>query len=200
MTQTAFPTRAYDLLEPLEKEAVDEYVKYAIDEQHRKRERIIHALYIPIPYEYIKRSRNALYKPLVKAAVAERLKEAAAEQDISPDRVIQEHAAIAFSNIEDYIESVGFGDFKVKDITQINPEKMAAVKSIETKPGMYGLQTKVVLHDKHPSLKAMGEMMGLVAPDKTPALVEYVKPPVDKKRVEKAPEKAYQELLEQIGG
>lgn len=196
----AIPTTAYDLLTEAEREAVDAYVNYAIEIQHSKRERIIHALYIPIPHEYIKRSRDALYKPLVRAAVAERIKKAAADQDISPDRVIQEHASIAFSNLADYVEVAGFGEFKVKDISTISPEKMAAVKSIETKPGMYGIQTKIVLHDKHPSLKAMGEMMGLVAPDKPPALIEYVRPPADTKQVDKEPEKAYIDLLEQIGG
>lgn len=195
------PSTAYNLLEEAERKAVDDYVKYAIDLQHRKRERIIHALYLPIPYEYIKRSRDALYKPLVRAAVAEKLKEAAADQDISPSRVIQEHAAIAFSNIGDYVESVGFGDFKVKDITTISPDKMAAVKSIETKPTLYGLQTKVTLHDKHPSLKAMGEMMGLVSPDRPPPLQEYVRPPaVEAKDSGAAPETQYSQLLETIGG
>lgn len=193
------PTRAYDLLNELEKRSVDEYVEYAVNEQHRKRERIVHALHLPIPTEYIRRSKDALYKPLVLAAVAERLRELADEQDISPSRVIKEHASIAFSNIEDYIDAGAFGQIQVKDINRISTEKMAAVKSIEVKPGAFGLHTKIIMHDKHPSLKAMGELMGLVAPDKPPALFEYVQPPkVHDELTARAPDKLYSDMLEQM--
>lgn len=192
------PTTAYTLLEADERYIVDEYVQYAVGEQNRKRERIVHALSLPIPHEYIRRSKSALYKPLLRAAVAERLKEEANIQDVSPDKVIAEHAQIAFSNISDYIESMPLGDFRVKDLKDMPASKMGAVKSIETKPGMYGLATKVILHDKHPSLKAMGEMMGLVAPDKAPPLQEYVKPPQSVDERADVPEELYMELLEGI--
>ena len=192
------PTTAYTLLEPHERHIVDEYVQYAVSEQNRKRERIIHSLSLPIPTEYIRRSKSALYKPLLRAAVSERLKEEADDQDISPSKVIAEHAAIAFSNISDYIESTGFGDFKVKSLENMPAGKMGAVKSIETKPGMYGLATKVVLHDKLSSLKAMGEMMGLIAPDKPRPLLEYVKPPESKSDKEDVPEEEYMQLLEGV--
>ena len=192
------PTTAYLLLELEERHLVDDYVQYAINEQYKKRERIIHALYLPIPTEYIRRSKSALYKPLLRAAITERLREAADEQDISPSRVIREHASIAFSNLTDYIEATGFGDFRVKDLARLSADKMGAVKSIETKPGMYGLATKVVLHDKHSSLKAMGEMMGLVAPDKAPALVEYVKPPAAISETSDVPEQMYIDLMETV--
>lgn len=195
MTQD-IPQTAYSLLEPHERHIVDEYVEYAVGEQNRKRERIIHALSSPIPHEYIRRSKSALYRPLLRAAVSERLKFAADEQDISPSKVIGEHAQIAFSNITDYIESTGFGDFKVKNLDEMPAEKMGAVKSIETKPGMYGLATKVILHDKHPSLKALGELMGLIAPDRAPALYDYVKPPEAESNKADVPEDIYMELLE----
>jgi len=199
MTETnTIPTRAYDLLEPSEKEAVDEYIDYVIEEQHIARERIIHALYKPIPYEYLVRHKKCLYKPIVLAAVAERIKEEAHIQDISPDRVIEEHAAIAFSNISDYMEAGQFGEIKLKDLSKVSREKMEAVKSIEAKPGMYGISTKIVLHDKHPSLKAMGEMMGLVAPDKPAPLLEYVKPPKKDEQLTKSPEQLYTDLLETV--
>lgn len=199
MTEPITPTRAYDLLEPLERQAVDNYVRFAVAEQDRKRERIIHALHLPIPSEYIRRSKNALYRPLVRAAVAERIREEANKQDISPDRVIEQYAAIATADIGDYVDDVGFGELKIKRIEDIPPIKRAAIKSIDSKPGAFGLHTKVVLHDKIPALKAMAEMMGLVAPDKPPALLDYVRPldAVEDAR-ENVPEKAYAALLEQL--
>lgn len=198
---TTTPTRAYDLLDPFERQQVDDYVQFAVGEQHRKRERIIHALYLAIPSEYLRRSQNSLYKPLLRAAVAERIREESHKQDISPDRVVQEHASIAFSNMFNYIEAGGFGEFKLKDVEQLTPDMMQAVKSIETKPGNFGLQCKIVLHDKHPSLKALGEMMGLVASDRPPALQQYIAPPKDvSKQVDLAPESEYAELLESLKG
>lgn len=204
MTEIIVPTRAYDLLDHTEKQMVEDYVKYAIGEQNRKRERIIHALYTPIPAEYLRRSRNALYRPLLRAAVAERIKEEANKQDISPSRVIEEYANIAFSNISDFIEQANdFGEVKVKLLESIEPSKMQAVKSIETKPGAFGLQTKVVLHDKLPALKAMAELMGLIAPEKPPALENYVSPPKNVtpgQEIIESPEERYTQLLQQVGG
>ena len=204
MTEPIVPTRAYDLLDANEKQMVEDYIKYAVSEQNRKRERIIHCLYTPIPSEYLRRSRNALYKPLLRAAVAERIKEEAGKQDISPTRVIEEYANIAFSNMSDYIEQANvFGELKVKMLEDIPASKMQAVRSIETKPGAFGLQTKVVLHDKLPALKAMAELMGLVAPEKPPALEGYVTPikNVTPGQPElESTENSYNELLKQVGG
>lgn len=198
MTPTV-PTTAYDLLTPQERAAVDEYVAYAVRQQHVKGERIIHALYLPIPSEYIRRSKDALYKPLVLAAVAEQIRQAANQQDISPDRVISEHVAIATSKLHDYYHAGEFGTLMPKAIHELTEEQKKAVKSIEIKPGPFGISHKIVLHEKHASLKALGEMMGLVAPDKPPALREYVKPPeAERLLTDQAPERAYAELLAEV--
>lgn len=189
------PETAYSLLESEERAAVDEYVQFAIAEQNRLRERIVHALYKPIPNEFIRRSKSALYKPLLRAAVNEKLKEAADEQDLSPSRVIQEHASIAFSNMNDYVACGNYGDIVIKDINQLSPEKQAAIKSIEVKPGVYGLTSKLTLHDKHTSLKALGEMMGIVASDTPPVLADYVKPPKALETVDDVPEDVYAKML-----
>ena len=189
------PTRAYDLLEEADKAAVEEYVQFAVQRQHDRRERIINAIYYPIPTEYIRRSRNAMYKPVVLAAVSERLKEEATKQDISPDRVISEHMAIATAELHSYFEEGEFGQMTPKAIEKLTPEQRKAVKAVEVKPNMYGLGFKLVLHDKHASLKALGEMMGLVAPDRPPALVEYIKPALQAPKNAAADVKAYEDIL-----
>ena len=86
--QNSTPTRAYDLLEPHERQAVDDYVKFAVDYQNSRRERIAHALEYPIPTEQVRRSKGVLAKPLARAAVAEKIQALADEQDLSPSRVI----------------------------------------------------------------------------------------------------------------
>ena len=191
------PSTAYDLLELIERQAVDEYVYYAIEQQRNKRERIAHALTAPIPSEYVRRSKGILARPIPRAAIAERLQAAASEQDMSPDRVVQEHAAIAFSNIADYLDVRPFGDFTVKSLDTIPRAALSAVKSMKTIPSPYGIRTEITLHDKHPSLKVLTELMGLVAPDRPPALADYSKPPTQIARGSDVPETAYIEYLEQ---
>lgn len=197
MEQTATPTLAYDLLEPFERQAVDNYVEYVVSEQRRHRQRIAHALSQPIPSEYVRRSKGVLAKPLARAAVAQKITAAANEEDLSPDRVILEHATIAFSNIADYMQVKEFGDFTVKPLNEIPRHLLAAVKSLKSIPSPYGIRTEITLYDKHPSLKAMGEMMGMVASDAPPALKDYTKPPVTLEQMSQVPETAYAKLLEQ---
>jgi hypothetical protein len=192
---TATPTRAYDLLEPFERQAVDDYVKYAVDQQSHKRQRIALALSQPIPSEIVRRSKGALTKPLVRAAVAEKLQAAADKEDLSPDRVIAEHAQIAFSNIGDYLYQLPLGDLAVKPLDTIPREALAAVKSMKTIPSLYGVRTEITLHDKHPSLKIMAELMGLVAPDTPPVLRDYVRPVKTEAERSAVPEDAYAALL-----
>lgn len=190
------PTRAYDLLEPFERQAVDDYVKYAVSNQREQRQRIAHALNVAIPSEYVRRSKGVLAKPIARAAVAEKLQEAANDEDLSPDRVIKEHAAIAFSNIADYLIVMPFGDFSVKSLNDIPRAALAAVKSMKTIPSPYGNRTEITLHDKHQSLKVLTELMGLVAPDRPPPLADYSKPVVNKAEQQAVPEAAYVALLE----
>jgi hypothetical protein len=194
--QLTTPTKAYDLLEHYERQAVDDYVNYAINQQYHRRQRIALALYVPIPSELVRRSKGVLAKPLARAAVAEKLTDAANEQDLSPDRVIHEHAVIGFSNIADYLQIGTFGDFSIKNLDSIPRHLLAAVKSMKTIPSPYGLRTEITLHDKHPSLKVLTELMGLVAPDRPPALADYSKPPEQDQIGEGAPETAYAALLE----
>lgn len=194
---TITPTNAYNLLETLEREIVDEYVQYVVNEQHRKRERVIHALYTPIPVEFVRRSRGAIHKPIILAALAERIKYEADKQDMSPDRVIKEMMNIATANIDEFVRTTPFGQIEIKDLTQMPKERISAVKSIESKPNMYGIHTKIVMHDKMPALSKLTDLMGFVPPNQAPVLQEYVKPPLQEEQLlDMVPEIAYQELLD----
>jgi hypothetical protein len=190
------PTSAYNLLEPLERVSVDEYVNYAVEQQLRLRQSVSSAINKPIPNEFIRKSRNSLYKPLLRVAINERINEIARSRDLSPDRVIEEHAKIAFSEITDYMEAGFNGELTVRDFDTIPKSRVGAVKSIETKPGSFGMSMKITMHDKLPSLKLLGELMGMTSPDAQPPLKEYVSAKVNQQKLEIIPEKAYMELLE----
>ena len=196
MNNDVSPTRAYDLLDAIEREIVDGYVAHVKADQKFRGERIAVALSYPIPAEHVRRSKGALNKPIVRIAVQERIQAIANDEDLSPDRVIKEHAAIAFSSLKNFVEPADFGEFRVKSLDEIPDELMGAVKTIRTVPTAYGNRIEVILHDKIQSLKAMGELMGLVAPDKPPALTNYVAPKEEKKQLSNTPGEIYSNMLE----
>ena len=200
MTEEIYPTRAYDLLTDIERAAVDEYVNFAVAQQRAKRERIAMALNLPIPSEYIRRSRQALNRPVLRAAIAERILEEARQEDISPDRAIHELSTIAFSDITDFLQAGYFSEATLKDLKEIPPDKAGAIKSIESQPGHMGTRWKITLHDKLPALKTLTDMMGMTAPDRAPVLVNYVKQELrdEQAKALTAPEAEYTELLEAV--
>ena len=197
--QTNTPARAIDLLEPFERQEVENYVKYAIEQARQSRTRIAHQLNHPIPTERVRRSRGVLATPLARAAVTELLQAAANDEDVSPDRVIKEHAVIAFSNIADYMRVLPGGDFCVKSLEEIPRELLAAVKSLKSIPSPYGIRTEIVMQDKQQSLKTLAELVGLTTPDRPAPLREYARGPEDKviqQSMQNVPETAYIQLLE----
>lgn len=195
------PTKIYDLLEADERSYVDEYINYIVKEQRRKKERIIHALSLPIPTEYLRKSKGKLYKPLLLAAVSEKIKDIANEQDFGPEAVIKEYLAIAFAKQDDFLEPAGFGDLKMKNLNEIDPNKMGAIKSVEIKPGPFGLHTKLVLQDKNPALTKLTEFFGMKPREGKPAILEEWSKPLEAKEREKelTGSEGYIKLLEQIG-
>lgn len=199
-TTEVYPTRAYDLLTDAERKAVDEYVAFAVKQQRDKRQRVLAALNLPIPSEYLRRSRQALNRPVLRAAIAERITEEASHYDISPDRAIHEYASLAFSDITDFLDTGYFGEPSIKPLNQIPPDKAGAIKSIECQPGHMGTKWKITLHDKLPALKTLTDLMGVTAPDRPPVLTEYVKQEIRDAEYKEvtAPEAEYTELLESV--
>lgn len=196
-----YPTSAYDIISEAEREVLEEYVSYAVAEQQRKHQRVDLALNLPVPAEFMRKGRDCFAKPVVLAALRERLLEESARRDISPDRVIREYGKIAFSDISDYLEQGAWGTVQLKDFNSIPADKLGAIKSVETRTGANGsAQVKLVLHDKFPALKALAELMGLVAPDAPPALEGYVKQEIRTMEQQQlqAPEAEYEELLEEV--
>ena len=141
-----------------------------------------------------------MYRPLLRAAIAERIKEEARREDISPDRAVHEYAAVAFSDMTDYLKAGYYGEPVIKDLREIPPEKAGAIKSIECKPGQMGMSWKITLHDKLPALRTLTEMMGYVAPERPAVLKEYVSQELQdaQRKAIEAPEAEYTELLESV--
>ena len=196
--EPTIPTKAYDLLEVAERDAVDDYIRYVENDQKFKSERIALAAQYPIPTEFVRRSKGALNKPLVRVAVREKIDDLAMEQDLSPEGVIREHAAIAHAKPSDFMEDGDFGEKTVKNFSKMPQEKLGAIKTVKIIPTAYGNRTEIVLHDKQASLKALGELMGLVSSDTPPVLGNYAGKSAEKRDISAVPERAYSNMLENM--
>jgi hypothetical protein len=161
---------AYRQLRPHEKAYVDNYVQSCENEANRRGERISLALHRAIPADVVEASRGLLDKPLVRAAIAERITDIAAANELTPHRVIKEWMCLAFSSVGDYME-VGEDGAPWFDLTKCTPEQLAAIKSIEVEETGDGISRpkkrkfKFQLHDKIAGLDALAKYMGLLQPD-----------------------------------
>lgn len=203
MRENSYPSTAYDLLDDNERNIVDEYVKFVVEEQKKLKQRVDLALNKPFPDSYVKKSRGVLSRAVVKAAVAERVLEESKKDDISADRVLKELSKIAFSDITDYLYEGQYGELQVKDLAVIPKNVTCAIKSIETKPSKFGLTTKITMHDKIPALKELSEYLGMKPADKPPILQEYIKQEihqVTKKEDEVLEEAKYEQFLQCMVG
>lgn len=123
-------TSAYRQLQPAERAYVDGYVSHAEALAQRLGEHISLALYRPIPDDVKEASRGLLDRPLVLAAIHERITEIGSDTELSINRVARELVAIAFSNHQDYhmVDQFGCPTANMDDLPR---EKWAAIESVE---------------------------------------------------------------------
>lgn len=157
---------AYWQLEPMERKFVDGFVKDIEDVADKSGRRLLAVLQGPIPFELDQRGIAMLARPMVRAAIAQRIHELSDLYDISIMRTLKENAAIAYSNISNYIEiDPNFGTPDI-NLSRCTPEQLSAIKmfEIEDRP-RGGRKIKFQLHDK---LSALGNLMryqGLLSED-----------------------------------
>ncbi len=190
---------AYDSLTPLEREAVNQYVQavelYAI----KNNEQLIHALNRPIPPEVIARSRGMLEKPLVLAAIYDKIRDLANEKDLSAKRVLREHMLLATSNMADYVDIDLRGNIRI-NVENCTREQMACIKSLKVNNTLFGCNVEIQLHNKEAHLTILSKMMGIDQPD-NPVYLEHIAKPKDVKALPATAtpqdaEKDYMQLLE----
>jgi hypothetical protein len=150
---------AYRQLRPSERAFVDSYVASVERDAVRNNERISNALYRPIPAGVVEASRGMFDRPLVCAAITERIHQIAAASELTPERLIKEVVNIAFANIADYGE-VGEDGVMRWDMAKCTPEQMSAVKKIkvETNP-RNPFQVAKIEVELHPKLEAIDRLM-----------------------------------------
>ena len=103
-----------------------------------------------------------LKKLEIKQYISELLKPTIEKLEISKERVLEEIARLAFSNPQDYLNS----NNSIKDITEIDRSKAAAVSKIKTTVrnlGDFGTEekTEIEFWNKVEALKKLGEYLKL---------------------------------------
>lgn len=157
---------AYRNLNPAEKQFVDSYVTSVETAAMRTGEPISLALNRPIPPEIVEVSGDYLLRPLVLAAINERVMQIASDTELTTRRIVKEWMNIAFSNMNDYLEIDPQTGAPVYDLSSCTPDQMAAVKAVKHKVTAIGSQEfEFVTHDKIKALDALSRMFGLLQDD-----------------------------------
>lgn len=171
---------AYRQLNPAERAFVDAAIVEIENAANRANERISLALNRPIPAHIVERSKGMLDKPLVCAAITERITAVAAEQELTAARLIKELMAISTANVNNFIE-YDEDDIPRFNLTSCTPEQMAAIKSLEIESNGDALsrasktKIKLTFHEKLPAIKMLGEYIGLWSGDNPHYRAEQVK-------------------------
>lgn len=103
-------------------------------------------------------------KPLVQAAIWERVEQISKHMEISAYRILAELKGIAFSSVAHYIAGYDISGMPITDFRNATPEQMAAVQSIETEYDANGCVKKVKykLHDKMAAVDKLMKYMGML--------------------------------------
>jgi len=122
---------SYQQISDAERGFVDRIVRDIAEGAKRHGARVADLIDAPLPRELIERdTRGFLQRPMVLAAVTERLIRLQLQQDINLDRYVRELHAIATFSVEDIMRYDALGD-PYFDLENATPEQLAAIESID---------------------------------------------------------------------
>lgn len=152
---------AYRQLAPIERVFVDQYVTDIENIAENTGQRLIAVLQAPLPLNIDQRTRGMLARPMVRAAIADRVRELSDTMEVSAYRTIKELKALAYSNIQDFytLDASGLPSF---DFSKCTREQLAAVQAIKyTEDPKTGRKLEIKFHDKLGSIKELMQYQGL---------------------------------------
>ena len=168
---------SYELLQPSERSFVDDFLRALENEAEKRFERLTTTLERVTrsidPATLDERTNDYFSRPMIRAAICERVENMARERDLTPQRIVQEHAVLALANMDDFIKRYEDGRGAEVDLSGVTRAQMSAVQSIETEE-TYGprgttRKIKLKLYNKQVSLDALAKFTGLDKADN----VEY---------------------------
>jgi len=96
----------------------------------------------------------------VKEAVSLKQKILSERLNISAERVLQEYAKIAFSNMRDFVNWDN-GAIAIRPASELSDEQTACVAEISDTPSQFGSKIKIKLHDKLSALDSIARHLGM---------------------------------------
>mgnify|MGYP002384867466 CR=1 FL=1 len=164
-----FLRSAYEQLTPTERAFVDNAVHHIEGAGTRAKEPIsVAARRVEVQNEIVSWSRGMMEKPMVLAAITERVNSIAIAQELTAQKIIRETVNIATANMGDYIAYDDDGNpyFTLAKCTR---EQLSAIKTLEIETsGKWGegkTKIKVGFHEKLTAIKLAGEYIGMWNPD-----------------------------------
>jgi phage terminase small subunit len=96
---------------------------------------------------------------------AKPISRAARDGAITPERVLEEVARIAFADIRHYV-AWGEGGVQVRPSAELTPVEAACIEEVQ-EPARSGTGVRVKLHDKLAALRLLLQHFGIESPPKT---------------------------------
>jgi hypothetical protein len=154
---------AYRQLQPMERVFVDNFVADIEHTAEQTGQRLLAVLNSPKPVDLDQRTRAMLARPIVRAAIVDRIRELSEIMEVSNYRTVKELKSLAYSNIGDYMV-IGEDGKPSLDMSKCTREQLAAVQSIEIEDNVrtFTRKIKFKLHDKLGSIKTLMEYQGLL--------------------------------------
>lgn len=115
----------------------------------------------------------------ITAAMAERKAQLAARVNVTPQRLVEELAAVAFARMSTFA-TWGPGGLALMDDTTLSGPDLAAVAEVSEQPGKPGelAKQRIKLHPKMPAIEKLIELF-----DVTPETIRALYPNVDDKEI-----------------
>ena len=156
---------AYRQLDKTERKFVDGFILHCEQYAVKNGERISNALHRDISASFVNETRGLLSRPIVQAAIAERINDLAAQTELTSHKIIKELSAVAFSSLEHFMtfDKYGLPDY---DFTKATPEQLSALSAWEEIPMQFGgKKYKFKTHDKLKAIELLMKYMGLLQAD-----------------------------------
>lgn len=159
-------TSAYRQLRPSEKQFVDGYIDALEKEYDRRGERLSNALHRPIDADTVAQSRGMLEKPMVIAAISERILQIAQDSELSPQKVLR-GLMVMFNTSLASFQEVGEDGHMHWDFTKATKEQLWAIQSLKHREaGPRGPEEiEIKLPDKVRIAELLFKVMGVLNGD-----------------------------------
>jgi len=156
---------AYRQLSAVERDYVDRYVA-EIERRAESTKQPFAIFARSIPADLYETSRGFLDRPLVLAALAERVKTISEQSALTPWRIMKELQNIIFANMADYtsLHTDEAGNVtRIVDPSNCTPEQWAAVRKwkVEENGMTGGRKADFELHDKLKAISLAMQVMGM---------------------------------------